>query len=176
MIHYELFEHSFNTLRASQDRTMGKSGKHRKRVRMLREHERAAAVLNSGGGSAGGASSNDGVQRQAGVDASARDDGEEGDDDGEVDYAGGILPEDLATTVATLHTIGHNTELLKLKDFKALRGALHPVRADVRLAIRTLNPTPSPPLPLTPVFVVWSVARSWSTHATMSPNSIASHA
>ena len=134
---YELFEHSFNTLRASQDRTMGKSGKHRKRVRMLREHERAAAVLNSGGGSAGGASSNDGVQRQAGVDASARDDGEEGDDDGEVDYAGGILPEDLATTVATLHTIGHNTELLKLKDFKALRGALHPVRADVRLAIRT---------------------------------------
>ena len=102
---------------------MGKSGKHRKRVRMLREHERAAAVIHDGGsGSAGGGGG-------GGNEGGSRKDGE-GAVVGEEDevYPGGIYPEDLATTVATLHSIGQDTELLKMKEFKALRGALHPVR------------------------------------------------
>ena len=102
---------------------------------MLREHERAAAVTDSSGGGGGVDGSNDGVAA--------------GMEDDAADYPGGITPEDLATTIATLHAFGHSTDLLKMKEFKALRGALHPASAMTTLSARLVRRTcPFPPSPL----------------------------
>lgn len=75
---------------------MGKSGKHRKRVRLLREYERGAAVTTNAASSASGTGQGGGGSALG---------GDEDYEEEEEALPGGISPEDLATTVSTLHTI-----------------------------------------------------------------------
>ena len=104
-------------------RAMGKSGKHRKRVRLLREHERTASVVEAG--SACVRSANEAGEETA--------EGSDDELDGEIDSSsrlllpGGIDADDLAITVATLQTVYHDLDLLKTREYKPLRTVLHPV-------------------------------------------------
>ena len=77
---------------------MGRSGKHRKRVRLLREHDAALAGEDKGGDVLG-------------------------DDDG----FGPVDPSDAAAAVRVMQCLAADPELLRSRPFKPLRSALHPV-------------------------------------------------
>eukprot|EP00041_Stephanoeca_diplocostata_P016318 m.320908 g.320908 ORF g.320908 m.320908 type:complete len:545 (+) comp20327_c0_seq2:232-1866(+) len=100
---------------------MGKNGKHRKRVRLLRERELGSAIQ---------------VPQPSVPPSSKQKASSDGSNVAEIEVLDtlavvGISQEDLATVVKTLGAIGDRKDLLRCREFKSLRSVLHPILGEL---------------------------------------------